>query len=244
MIEMTGPTQATNRTVVRGHSAHRGLAALLRVALAATVLLGVGVSLAPAANAASTSTKARVVRWVDGDTVVTNTGRVRLIGIDTPEVGKCGASSATRWAGTHAPAGTYVTLINPSGVDDKDRYGRKLRYVQARSLDIGLGQINHGAKARYDSRDGYDRHPREATYRKADSRHADYRCSKPRTSGDTKSYPPISKSSCPAKAPIKGNASSHIYHLPGQRYYKVTNPEECFATEAGAQAHGYRKAKV
>ena len=87
--------------------------AVLRAALVTAVLLGIGVSWAPAANAASSATKARVVRWVDGDTVVTNAGRVRLIGIDTPEVGKCGASSATHWARTHAPAGTAVTLINP-----------------------------------------------------------------------------------------------------------------------------------
>ena len=35
-----------------------------------------------------------------------------------------------------------------------------------------------------------------------------------------------------------------IYHKPGQRYYDVTVPEECFASEAAAQAAGYRAAKV
>lgn len=55
---------------------------------------------------------------------------------------------------------------------------------------------------------------------------------------------PVSLNSCPAWAPIKGNASSKIYHMPGQRFYNVTNPEECFRTEAAAVAAGYRKAKV
>ncbi|NYE95412.1 hypothetical protein FHU41_001662 [Psychromicrobium silvestre] len=55
---------------------------------------------------------------------------------------------------------------------------------------------------------------------------------------------PISKNSCPAWAPIKGNKSSHIYHLPGQRFYKVTNPELCFANETAAVKAGYRKSKV
>ncbi|AJT41840.1 hypothetical protein [Psychromicrobium lacuslunae] len=55
---------------------------------------------------------------------------------------------------------------------------------------------------------------------------------------------PISKNSCPSWAPIKGNKQSHIYHLPGQRFYKATNPELCFATEAAAVKAGYRKAKV
>jgi len=54
---------------------------------------------------------------------------------------------------------------------------------------------------------------------------------------------PGSGYNCPAGYPIKGNASSHIYHMPGQRYYSKTKPEECFATEAAAKAAGYRKAK-
>jgi len=55
---------------------------------------------------------------------------------------------------------------------------------------------------------------------------------------------PISLNSCPAWAPIKGNKSSMIYHMPGQRFYDVTNPEDCFRTETAAVAAGYRKAKV
>jgi hypothetical protein len=57
--------------------------------------------------------------------------------------------------------------------------------------------------------------------------------------GDDTSYPPISEDDCPDYAPIKGNQSG-IYHVPGGAYYNDTNPEECFATEADAQAEGYR----
>jgi hypothetical protein len=57
--------------------------------------------------------------------------------------------------------------------------------------------------------------------------------------GDGTSYPPISEDDCPDFAPIKGNQSG-IYHVPGGAYYDVTDPEECFATEADAQAAGYR----
>ena len=46
---------------------------------------------------------------------------------------------------------------------------------------------------------------------------------------------------CPAWAPIKGNATSMIYHVPGGAYYTRTNPEECFRTESAAVAAGYRK---
>lgn len=45
--------------------------------------------------------------------------------------------------------------------------------------------------------------------------------------------------------PIKGNQSSggeKIYHLPGQSSYERTDADETFATEAEAQAAGYRRA--
>jgi hypothetical protein len=62
--------------------------------------------------------------------------------------------------------------------------------------------------------------------------------SSPSGGGGT-SYPPISEDDCPPNAPIKGNQSG-IYHVPGGAYYGVTDPEECFATEADARAAGYR----
>jgi len=49
--------------------------------------------------------------------------------------------------------------------------------------------------------------------------------------------------SCPSWAPIKGNASSGIYHVPGGGSYDKTNPEECFSTEQAAVDAGYRKAR-
>lgn len=49
---------------------------------------------------------------------------------------------------------------------------------------------------------------------------------------------------CPKGYPIKGNADSGIYHVPGNRYYSRTKPEECFATASAARAAGYRAAKV
>jgi hypothetical protein len=63
--------------------------------------------------------------------------------------------------------------------------------------------------------------------------------SQPSGGGGT-SYPPASEDNCPAYAPIKGNQQSGIYHVPGGAYYDVTDPEECFATEADARAAGYR----
>ncbi|GAA2074591.1 hypothetical protein GCM10009725_03980 [Aeromicrobium tamlense] len=57
------------------------------------------------------------------------------------------------------------------------------------------------------------------------------------------SKPPVSEWDCPSSHPIKGNASSMIYHVPGGAYYDRTKPEECFATEGAAKAAGYRKSQ-
>lgn len=49
---------------------------------------------------------------------------------------------------------------------------------------------------------------------------------------------------CPTWAPIKGNAESRIYHVPGAAFYDRTNPEKCFRYEADARLAGYRRAQV
>ena len=47
-------------------------------------------------------------------------------------------------------------------------------------------------------------------------------------------------STCPDGFPIKGNASSGIYHRPTDSSYQRTIPEVCFTTEESAIANGYR----
>jgi len=117
----------------------------------------------------------RVVHVVDGDTLdVAGGRRVRLSGIDTPEVGECGYERAST-ALARLTMGHRVTLVR-SG-DDRDRYGRLLRYVDVAGVDAGLRLIQRGlAIARYDSRDGYGFHPREPRYLQADRRSASGPC--------------------------------------------------------------------
>lgn len=117
-----------------------------------------------------------VTSVVDGDTVdVAGVGRIRVIGIDTPERGACGFDSAT-YSMSVLVLGREVTLV-PGAVDDADRYGRLLRYVDVGPVDAGLRLIEDGwAIARYDSRDGYGRHAREDTYVAADLAAPDLGC--------------------------------------------------------------------
>lgn len=109
------------------------------------------------------------VAVVDGDTIETSAGTVRLIGIDTPERGECGHDEASSAIGRLLATGDPVTLEWPEGQNDRDRYDRLIRYViTADGVDLGLVQLQAGnAIARYDSTDGYPLHPREAAYHAA-----------------------------------------------------------------------------
>lgn len=109
-----------------------------------------------------------VVQIIDGDTIEVAGGqRVRLIGIDTPERGQCGYTEAALTLA--AIIQNRPVVLVPGARTDKDRYGRLLRYVEVDGVDVNLEMIRSGrAIARYDSRDGYGRHPREDIYIAAD----------------------------------------------------------------------------
>jgi endonuclease YncB( thermonuclease family) len=126
----------------------------------------------------TTAEAVSVLGWVDGDTVETSAGRVRLIGIDTPELkDQCSrAQWAKQYSESLAPVGSTITLTNPKSVKNTDRYDRLLRYVDIRPadgggdnvIDVGYSLIKSSlAVSRYDSRDGYQWHPRERLYRKS-----------------------------------------------------------------------------
>ncbi|MCD4806902.1 MAG: thermonuclease family protein [Methanococcoides sp.] len=68
-----------------------------------------------------------VTEVIDGDTVVISSGeRVRLIGVDTPEVGEPYYSEAKQYM-VHRVLGKVVGL--EKDVSETDNYGRLLRYV-------------------------------------------------------------------------------------------------------------------
>jgi hypothetical protein len=48
---------------------------------------------------------------------------------------------------------------------------------------------------------------------------------------------------CPDDYPVKGNASSMLYHSPGSPSYGRTNPEYCFASVESAEAAGFKPTK-
>lgn len=119
--------------------------------------------------AVSASASATFVAVVDGDTVETSVGTVRIIGIDTPERGECGHPEASAAIGRLVSSGEPVALLLPEGQNNVDQHGRFVRYVITEDgVDLGLMQLEAGnAIARYDSTDGYPAHPRQGSYHAA-----------------------------------------------------------------------------
>lgn len=117
---------------------------------------------------------ATVTRVIDGDTITaraqdgTNLGRVRLLGIDAPELdtNDCGAADA-RDAAHDLLAGKTVQLVTDPKNDDRDVYGRLLRYVDLDDTDAGQELIRGGhvhVTAKQDS------HTRHNTYTRSGTR--------------------------------------------------------------------------
>jgi len=153
----------------------RSLPVLVGGALVALVLAGCGTATADTEEAVATPTPTStptptpepltVTSVVDGDTVDLSDGEtVRLIGIDAPEDGTCGADEATARL-SDLVLGQEITLDNPEMVEDRDKYDRLLAYIVVDGTDAGTVLLSEGlAMPRYNSTDGYGEHPREAEY--------------------------------------------------------------------------------
>jgi endonuclease YncB( thermonuclease family) len=111
---------------------------------AALAVLLVGVAMAAPQVRAS-----RVDHAIDGDTRALVGGeRVRIVGIDTPERDECGYLAAKAKLASLA-RGTIV-LKRSKLSDDQDRFGRLLRYVHDRAIDVGRRMISLGYAEHYD----------------------------------------------------------------------------------------------
>jgi endonuclease YncB( thermonuclease family) len=96
---------------------------------------------------------ATVARVGDGDTLDVRSGeRIRLLQIDAPELGEgeCYGRDALRALERLVPVGSRVSVEADPGLDDRDRYGRLLRYVTtARGVIVNVELVRLGAAAPY-----------------------------------------------------------------------------------------------
>ena len=63
------------------------------------------------------------------------------------------------------------------------------------------------------------------------------------TGSDGASWVEPTDGACPDSHPVKGNADSMIFHVPGGMSYERTKAERCYCTAEAAEADGFRQAK-
>lgn len=105
------------------------------------------VSGTPAAKAAN-----NVSRIIDGDTIQMKNGeKVRLIQIDTPELSgnECFGLNAKIELTKLLKSDGKVELIADPKLDNMDRYGRPLRYLLFKGVNVNLKMVEIGAAAPY-----------------------------------------------------------------------------------------------
>jgi endonuclease YncB( thermonuclease family) len=214
--------------------------------LLALVLLGPTL-LAPPVQADTISGTARVV---DGDTLDFAGQKVRLHGVDAPELAQTCTTAGQDW-----PCGTFARdllarLVGQARlrceVQDTDRYGRAVAICRDGTRDINATLVRAGgavAYLRYSDRYLAD----EQAARAAGAGIWSGTMQSPeawRRTGDP------APQAAPEGCVIKGNigSSGKIYHLPGQADYAATRidpkkGEAWFCSEADARAAGFRPAR-
>jgi micrococcal nuclease len=199
-----------------------------------------------------------VVKVVDGDTVDIavngKTERLRLIGINTPET--VDPNKPVECFGPQASAnahklldGAEVKIAPDPSQDDKDIYGRFLRYVwRSDGLFYNLEAIKDGFAFEYTFKNPYQYQKEfQAAQKSAQTNQLGLWSACEKNSTLTAQ---ISTGSSTNSCAIKGNISTggvKIYELPNCPYYKKTvidenKGEKWFCTEGEALTAGWRKA--
>jgi micrococcal nuclease len=110
-------------------------------------------ALAAAYSSGATPSQGAIVASVyDGDTLTLTSGeRVRLVQIDTPELGsgECYSRAARTALLRLAPIGSRITLESDPALDKVDRYSRILRYVRRGATNVNLRLVEDGDAAPY-----------------------------------------------------------------------------------------------
>ncbi|RUS63556.1 thermonuclease family protein [Pseudorhodobacter sp. E13] len=186
----------------------------------------------------------------DGDSLRIGAERIRLFGIDAPELKQRCDPSGRNWACGKWAKDALQQIVSQGVLRceavEKDRYGRTVARCMVGQRDVAALMVRAGAATAF-TRYSTDYVAQERAA-KAEARGL---WSGAMTApGD---YRQIAKrgSTAPSGCVIKGNISAkgaRIYHMPGQRDYAATKispskGEAFFCSEAQARAAGFRAAK-
>lgn len=202
----------------------------------------------------------------DGDSLNVGAQRVRLFGIDAPELDQLCVTSGNSWHCGDLARQQLSDLVEGQRVDCRitglDQYGRNLGVCSTEFLELNEAMVELGWAVAYreysqDYIGAEDRakargagiwgstFTRPSEHRKQNAPKA--ALPDPRgSSRQGRAGQPRSEYVSP-DCRIKGNRNRKgqwIYHLPGMPYYDVTRAEEFFCSEAQARAAGYRRAIV
>ena len=200
---------------------------------------------------------------VDGDSLSIGTTRIRLFGIDAPELKQTCLKDGAPWQCGEAAKTNLAELIAGQTVycqgQGVDQHARLVAICTAGSLELNETMVAYGWALAYREFSGAYV-PAELQARTNglgiwSSKFLnpwDYRLGQipgAVTTPAKKAQPPQRRRVTPplTGCVIKGNRSRRgewIYHLPGMPYYDQTRAEEIFCTEAEARAAGYRRAVV
>jgi micrococcal nuclease len=152
-----------------------GAERLIPLLLVAVLAAGCQTDAGTGTTAPPTGSTTAVVEWVnDGDTLTLTSGaKVRLVQIDAPELETdCYGRPALKALIALAPKGTHVRLVRDPVLDDRDRYGRLLRYVFADNRNVNVTLVREGAASPYFFRNERGRYAEELLDAVAEARSA------------------------------------------------------------------------
>jgi endonuclease YncB( thermonuclease family) len=194
----------------------------------------------------------------DGDTISIGAERIRLFGIDAPELDQdCERRNGRPWACGRWSRDQLRSLIASANIrctgDSHDKYGRLLARCEVKGLDIAEEMVRLGAAEAYRrySTDYVDAE-KEAVFAslgiwqgRVEAPEA-YRAASRSNDAAAEDIGNAATDGCVIKGNISG--SGRIYHLPGQENYTDTRidprrGERWFCSEAEAVAAGWRRAR-
>lgn len=203
----------------------------------------------------------------DGDSLTVGAQRVRLFGIDAPELDQLCVTAGNSWQCGARAREQLGELVEGQRVDCRitglDQYGRNLGTCSTEFLALNEAMVDLGWAVAYreyslDYVDAEDRAKARTAgiwastftmpsqHRKA----SDPQTTAPSPGGAQTSAGRAAEQHTDYVSPdcrIKGNRNRKgqwIYHLPGMPYYDATRAEEFFCSEAQARSAGYRRAIV
>lgn len=249
-------TQPRTNVVRLSLTSARSKPQLSRV-VAVGVPLGIAAFFVSSFVATSLDGSAGATTVIDGDTLHVGTARVRLYGIDAPELAqRCKDQRQREWACGESAKVSLQKLVAGKSVEcdgrGQDDYGRVLAVCTADGREINTALVEQGlawAFVRYSSAyvatEQGAKSARRGVFAAENTPPWDFRAD--RWSGATRTADGDQARKCP----IKGNISrsgERIYHLPWQSSYNRTGVNEgqgerWFCDEGEAERAGWRKAR-